>query len=108
MTAQVSDGWLVVSVSDPGVGIPPKELQKIFEKFHRVDRGDARTTYGHGLGLYISKRLIEAHGGDIWVESKVGQGSTFSFTLPLADNRGGPDKAGFEESIERTAENGNR
>lgn len=83
--ARTSDNRLIVSVSDPGMGIPPKELDKIFEKFHRVDRGDARSTYGHGLGLYISKRLIEAHGGDIWVESRVGQGSTFKFTLPLAD-----------------------
>jgi signal transduction histidine kinase len=85
LSARESDGRLIISVTDPGVGIPAKELDKIFEKFHRVDRGDARTTYGHGLGLYISKRFIEAHGGDIWVDSKLGKGSTFSFTLPLAD-----------------------
>lgn len=106
LKAQPNDGWLVISVSDPGVGIPPKELQKIFEKFHRVDRGDARTTYGHGLGLYISKRLIEAHGGDIWVESRLGEGSTFSFTLPLADEV--MVQTGFEDSKERTVGDGSR
>lgn len=101
LSARESDGRLIISVSDPGVGIPAKELDKIFDKFHRVDRGDARTTYGHGLGLYISKRFIEAHGGDIWVESRLGKGSTFSFTLPLAD----PDrfKSGFGAPTERTA-----
>ena len=83
--AQVLDDRMVISVSDPGLGIPARELDKIFEKFHRVDRGDARATYGHGLGLYISKRLVEAHGGDIWVESELGRGSTFYFTLPLAE-----------------------
>lgn len=106
LSARESDGRLTISVSDPGVGIPAKELDKIFEKFHRVDRGDARTTYGHGLGLYISKRLIEAHGGDIWVESRLGKGSTFHFTLPLAD----PDrfKAGFGIPVERSIKDGSR
>lgn len=84
---EVSGDRLIVSVADSGIGIPAKELDKIFEKFHRVDRGDARTTYGHGLGLYIAKRLIEAHDGDIWVDSRPGSGATFSFTLPLADGR---------------------
>lgn len=98
LSASRSDGWLVVSVSDPGMGIPAKELDKIFEKFHRVDRGDARSTYGHGLGLYISKRLIEAHGGDIWVESRVNRGSTFRFTLPLADE-GKLDEAELELEV---------
>lgn len=105
LSAQESNGRLIISVSDPGVGIPAKELDKIFDKFHRVDRGDARTTYGHGLGLYISKRFIEAHGGDIWVESKLGKGSTFSFTLPLADlDR---FKPGFATAVERTVDDGN-
>lgn len=96
-----SNGRLIVSVSDPGMGIPAKELDKIFEKFHRVDRGDARSTYGHGLGLYISKRLIEAHGGDIWVESKLGKGSTFKFTLPLADAKRQEPELAAEGSSER-------
>ncbi len=106
LSARESDGRLIISVTDPGVGIPAKELDKIFEKFHRVDRGDARTTYGHGLGLYISKRFIEAHGGDIWVESKLGKGSTFSFTLPLATPEQLKSKAGV--SVERTVEDARR
>ncbi|MFQ6058381.1 MAG: ATP-binding protein [Anaerolineae bacterium] len=84
LEAQELDGELVISVTDPGLGIPKKELNKIFDKFHRVDRGDARETYGYGLGLYIAKKLVEAQGGRIWVKSTVGKGSTFSFTLPLA------------------------
>ncbi|MFQ5594893.1 MAG: ATP-binding protein [Anaerolineae bacterium] len=104
LSAQESDGRLIISVSDPGVGIPAKELDKIFDKFHRVDRGDARTTYGHGLGLYISKRFIEAHGGDIWVESRLGKGSTFSFTLPLADQE--RFKPGFAIAGERIVADG--
>ncbi|MFQ5855805.1 MAG: sensor histidine kinase [Anaerolineae bacterium] len=106
LTARESDSRLIISVSDPGVGIPPKELLKIFEKFHRVDRGDARTTYGHGLGLYISKRFIEAHGGDIWVESQLGKGSTFSFTLPLADVD--HSEPGSRAPAERISEDGSR
>ncbi|HID87554.1 MAG TPA: hypothetical protein EYP55_09300 [Anaerolineae bacterium] len=84
LEAEEKEGEIVVSVTDPGVGIPQKELGKIFDKFHRVDRGDARETYGYGLGLYIAKKFVEAHGGRIWVKSTVGKGSTFSFTLPLA------------------------
>jgi signal transduction histidine kinase len=106
LTTEVSGDRLIVSVADSGIGIPVKELDKIFEKFHRVDRGDARTTYGHGLGLYIAKRLIEAHDGDIWVDSRPGSGATFSFTLPLADGRAhGPEP---DRRSERTPGNGER
>ncbi len=83
--AHARDGAMIISVTDRGIGIPERERERIFEKFYRVERGDARETYGHGLGLYISKKLVEAHGGRIWVESKLGEGSTFSFTLPLAE-----------------------
>jgi signal transduction histidine kinase len=80
-----SDGkYMLVSVSDHGVGIPIDEIDKIFDKFHRVDRGDATETYGHGLGLYICRRLVEAQGGQISVDSVLGEGSTFQFSLPLA------------------------
>jgi len=82
--------WLVdpdtvaVSVSDQGIGIP-KELQdRIFEKFYRVDARENKEVYGHGLGLYFARKLIEAHGGQIRVESERGKGSTFTFTLPVA------------------------
>ncbi len=81
----VPDGSSVLfAVSDRGVGIPPDEMQRIFERFHRVERHDAKETYGHGLGLYIARQIVEAHGGKIWVESTPGQGSTFLFTLPRA------------------------
>lgn len=68
-----------VSVSDTGSGIPEEQLESIFERFRQVNRFDRR---GHGLGLHISRCLIEAHGGRIWAESSLGNGSTFHFTLP--------------------------
>jgi PAS domain S-box-containing protein len=76
---------LIVSVRDSGIGIPDNELEYIFEKFYRVKSGTTRGKSGVGLGLHISKILIEAHGGHIWAKSDVGKGSTFSFSLP-ADN----------------------
>lgn len=75
---------VLFSVADRGVGIPAEELPRIFERFHRVERHDARETYGHGLGLYIARMIIEGHGGRIWVQSTPGAGSTFLFTLPAA------------------------
>jgi signal transduction histidine kinase len=74
----------VVSVSDSGPGIPPEEQGHIFEKFHRLDSGDAKETYGYGLGLYLCRRLVEAMNGRIWVESEPGEGATFRFALPHA------------------------
>jgi signal transduction histidine kinase len=73
----------VVSVSDNGPGIPPEEHNYIFEKFHRLDSGDAKETYGYGLGLYLCRRLVETMDGRIWVESEPGHGATFRFALPL-------------------------
>ena len=74
---------LRASVSDTGVGIPRKELERIFEKFHQAESLNTRTAGGTGLGLSISKFLVEAHGGEIWVESRPGTGSTFYFSLPV-------------------------
>jgi len=91
--AESNGRYLAISVSDRGIGIPEEEIDRIFEKFHRVDRKDAMESYGHGLGLYICRRLVEAQGGQIWVESVVGEGSTFRFSLPLA-GRAGMDPAG--------------
>ena len=71
-------------VEDTGEGIPPDELRTIFEKFHQVHRHGHGKTQGTGLGLTIAKSLIELHGGSIWVESEVGRGSRFLFTLPAA------------------------
>lgn len=88
---ELINNQIVISVGDQGKGIPPQELEKIFDKFHRVERGDARETYGYGLGLYISRKLIESMGGRLWVESELGSGSTFYFSLPLA---GGGERNG--------------
>jgi len=83
VTARLEDGWVEVSVADNGEGIPEDELPYIFERFHRVDKSRTRATGGSGLGLTIAKYLIEAHGGRIQVQSALGKGSRFSFTLPI-------------------------
>jgi signal transduction histidine kinase len=74
-------GEVIISVSDHGPGISPQELPTLFQRYQRTEAGHAHRD-GLGLGLYITKGLVEAHGGRIWVESTVGAGSTFSFTLP--------------------------
>ena len=81
--AEARNGEVLMSVIDQGPGIAPQELPRVFERFFRT--GEARRAEGLGLGLHISKLLIEAHGGRIWVESEEGKGSTFHFTLPVAD-----------------------
>ena len=83
--AGLPDGkWLVVSVADTGIGIPPEELPSLFSRFHRTVEAQHRAIRGTGIGLYVAKAIIEAHGGHIGVESQVGRGSTFWFALPLA------------------------
>jgi signal transduction histidine kinase len=77
------DDMVKVSVSDTGVGIPKGQLPRVFERFFQVDGTTSRKYAGTGLGLAITKSILEAHGGKIWVESKVGIGSTFHFTLPI-------------------------
>jgi signal transduction histidine kinase len=71
-------------VADTGEGIPDTELPLIFERFYRIDKSRTRATGGSGLGLTIAKRLVEAHGGTIEVKSQPGQGSTFTFTIPIS------------------------
>jgi PAS domain S-box-containing protein len=75
--------YAVCYVSDQGVGIAPEEQEAIFRRFYRVDTRLARETQGSGLGLFLTHAIVEAHGGRIWVESKLGHGSRFVFTLPL-------------------------
>ena len=82
-------GWhdeqgVTVYVADQGIGIPQDEQSRLFESFYRVDSGLRRRTKGTGLGLYLSKTIIDAHNGTIWVRSEPGKGSTFFFTLPIA------------------------
>ena len=81
---QCQDGHVVLSVTDHGPGLPTGESERVFEKFHRLDGGDAQETYGHGLGLYICRKLVEAQGGRIWAEGTPGHGATFAFALPRA------------------------
>jgi PAS domain S-box-containing protein len=84
MSTRSEGGFALVSVSDTGVGIPPDEISHVFERFRRVRSGAAQSIPGTGLGLTIVKQIVEMHGGKIWVESAVGHGSAFHFTLPLA------------------------
>jgi signal transduction histidine kinase len=82
-----SDGTFVVSVSDTGPGIAEADQQKIFEEFQQADDSSTRKKGGTGLGLAIARRIIGMHGGRIWVESSLGKGSTFTFTLPVRVER---------------------
>jgi two-component system phosphate regulon sensor histidine kinase PhoR len=81
--ASRTEAGVEVSVADEGMGIPKDHLSKIFERFHRVDNRDTRRVGGTGIGLFLVKHLVEAHGGSIKVESELGKGSTFTFSLPL-------------------------
>ena len=83
VSAWPEEDFVVVSVADTGIGIPPKHIETIFQEFGRVDNSSTRETGGLGLGLAISRQLIELLGGEIWVESEVSVGSTFSFSLPV-------------------------
>jgi signal transduction histidine kinase len=85
VAAVQQDNQVEVSVTDTGEGIPAEDLDKIFERFYRVDKSRTRATGGSGLGLTIAKRLVEAHGGDINVQSELGKGSRFVFTLPVSE-----------------------
>lgn len=79
-----AENFLRVEVKDTGVGIPKQDLEKVFDKFYQVDRNKSFTSVkGTGLGLPISKGIVERHGGKIWAESEAGQGSKFIFTLPV-------------------------
>lgn len=85
LTAQRQGKWVEVSVADTGEGIPAEELPNIFERFYRVDKSRTRATGGSGLGLTIAKRVVEAHGGKIGVQSEPGTGSRFTFTVPVSE-----------------------
>ena len=81
---------VLVKVQDNGIGIPPEAIPHIFEEFYRADNVMAEAVEGTGLGLSIASRILHAHGGKIWVESEEGKGTTFSLTLPLAEQADAP------------------
>lgn len=80
---QLNQAFIQISVRDSGIGIAPEHHHLVFEEFRQVDNGLTRLHQGTGLGLPISKRLVEMHGGNMWLESASGEGSTFSFTIPI-------------------------
>jgi len=81
---KLDDGKIEIFVRDDGPGIPPEALNRVFERFYRVDKARSREQGGTGLGLSIVKHMVQAHGGDVRVESEPGKGSTFYFTLPVS------------------------
>lgn len=83
---QKQDNEVITNVSDNGPGIPKEALPNLFTKYFQVTGGETRESKGTGLGLYISKSIVEMHKGKIWVQSEVGKGSMFSFSVPLAAN----------------------
>jgi signal transduction histidine kinase len=85
ISAEQSGHELLISVADHGPGIPAEELTNIFDRMYRIEQRVYSGADGMGLGLYICQRLVKAHGGKIWAESVLGQGSTIKFTLPLAE-----------------------
>jgi two-component system sensor histidine kinase SenX3 len=80
-----ADGVAVVTVADSGIGIPPADLDRVFERFYRVDRARDRETGGTGLGLAIVRHVAESHGGEVAVASTLGRGSTFTVRIPVAE-----------------------
>jgi two-component system phosphate regulon sensor histidine kinase PhoR len=83
VSAEAENGEMIFTVADDGIGIPHADQERIFERFYRVDEGRSREVGGTGLGLSIARHIVEAHGGRIWVESTVGQGSRFYFSAPV-------------------------
>ncbi|MGB6883439.1 MAG: ATP-binding protein [Candidatus Acidiferrum sp.] len=97
VSAEAGDNEVILTVSDTGIGIPKADQPRIFERFYRVDVARSREAGGTGLGLAIAKHLVEVHGGRLWVESEVGQGSQFHFSVPVFD---------LEEPSRRSSSNG--
>lgn len=96
------DGFVETTVQDHGIGIPDGLLGHVFDKFYRSHR-TSKSVGGTGLGLYISKTVIEAHGGQIWVKTKEGQGSTFGFTVPIYASIASEADSSDNKAIERSA-----
>jgi two-component system, OmpR family, phosphate regulon sensor histidine kinase PhoR len=95
LSAEAKNDEVVFTVADTGIGIPRSDQPRIFERFYRVDAARSREAGGTGLGLAIAKHLIEVHGGRIWVESEVGEGSQFHFSIPVFD----PERAATRAAV---------
>jgi signal transduction histidine kinase len=87
ISARAADGSLIVEITDTGPGIAPADQERIFEEFHQAGTAVTRKAGGTGLGLAIARRIVELHGGRIWVRSEPGQGATFAFSVPVQVNR---------------------
>ncbi|MCK6630712.1 MAG: cell wall metabolism sensor histidine kinase WalK, partial [Anaerolineae bacterium] len=85
LKSKIQNRELLFTIRDSGIGIPPEHLPHLFSRFYRVDKSRSRVGGGSGIGLTIVKHLVEAHGGQVWAESRgTGRGSTFGFSLPVA------------------------
>jgi signal transduction histidine kinase len=76
----------IVSIKDEGMGIKPDDLAHIFDRYYRVEANHTRHISGFGIGLYLSAEIIKQHGGEIWAESELNEGTTFYFSLPVAES----------------------
>jgi two-component system phosphate regulon sensor histidine kinase PhoR len=85
LSAEARNDEVIFTVADTGIGIPQADQPRIFERFYRVDVARSREAGGTGLGLSIARHLVEAHGGRIWVDSELGVGSKFHFSIPVFD-----------------------
>ena len=84
LRARLTDRAVEIAVTDTGIGIAPEDQAAIFEEFRQVGSDETRKLEGTGLGLTLAKKFVELHGGRIWVDSELGSGSTFTFTLPVS------------------------
>jgi signal transduction histidine kinase len=108
VSAETGENEVILTVSDTGIGIPKADQPRIFERFYRVDVARSREAGGTGLGLAIAKHLVDVHGGRLWVESEVSQGSQFHFSVPVYDPKhptprsipGGPSGHDDEEGAQ--------
>ena len=91
--AEARNGDAIITVADNGIGIPQTEQSRIFERFYRVDAARSREVGGTGLGLSIARHIVEAHGGRIWVESNLGEGSRFHFSIPFSERKTSDSRA---------------
>jgi two-component system, NtrC family, sensor histidine kinase GlrK len=97
------DQWVEIRVSDTGVGVPPEEVERIFNKFYQSSHHQSQRERGTGLGLAIARHIVEAHGGRIWVESQLGQGSTFILLLPVYEHDHAQSSPGPMTVVTKTA-----